>query len=159
MAWCYGWLLHQFVWHSEPLGNINSILLLTFPEIPSLLHSCVRKGIQPCPCGFSSRGGSCGEAGASGVSSKQCDGNQLGRKTPLKGTNFPWCPKQAADAQRHFKTNTRYPVPALEFILLWRKQTWRNPCVAKQVDPLIPNEQLITVILGLTDRLKYHLVL
>lgn len=56
MAWCYGWLPHQFVWHSEHLGNINSILLLTFPEIPSLLQSCVRKGIQLCPCGFSSRG-------------------------------------------------------------------------------------------------------
>jgi len=54
-----------------------------------------------------------------------------GLKVPFKGIHLLLCPKQAADAQQCFKTNTRYPVPVLEFILLWRKQTWRNPCTAK----------------------------
>lgn len=53
------------------------------------------------------------------------------RPTPLKEIHWLLCPEQAADAQQCLKTNTRYPVPELKFILLWRKQTWRNPCAAK----------------------------
>lgn len=41
---------------SECLRNINSILLLSFPEIPWLLQSYARRGIQLCPCGFSPGG-------------------------------------------------------------------------------------------------------
>lgn len=45
------------------------------------------------------------------------------RPTPLKEIRLLLCPEYAADAQWCLKTNTRYPVPELKFILLWRKQT------------------------------------
>lgn len=115
---------------SECLRNINSILLLSFPEIPWLLQSYARRGIQLCPCGFSPggtvRGGRCLVCVLWTMRWKSA-----GKKYLWEGIHFLLCPKQAADAQQCCKTNTRYPVPAPGFILLWRKQTWMNRCAAR----------------------------
>lgn len=65
-------------------------------------------------------------AGASGVSCRDHPPNSAVEKirpTPLKEIHLLLCPEHAADAQWCRKTNTRYPVPELKFILLWRKQT------------------------------------
>lgn len=97
--------------------------------VPVLL--CRRRDSTLPPWLQTQQGSKCLRCVLQGADSKQCRGNQLGKTLPLKGIHWLLCPKHAADAQRCFKTNTRHPVPALEFILLWRKQTWRNPCAAK----------------------------